>query len=86
MRVADAHLAAFFGVAEPPPQVAPASLSGGEDNIVRTALEAFFGGRSRGGGSRVGERRGGGAAVAQAEYELAPVGPAAAGSGNGDVV
>lgn len=87
VRVADAQLAAFLGVAGPTPHAfAPpgsSGLSSSGDNIVRTALGAFFGG---GGGRGEGERRGGGAAVAQAEYELAPVGPAGAGSRNADVV
>ena len=85
--VFDAYQAAVFGGAEPSPHLSSASLSGGGgggggddggDSIVEAALQTFFGGRVGGGGLREGARRGLRGGAAQAEYELAPVGPAVA--------
>ncbi|CAB1120024.1 unnamed protein product [Ectocarpus sp. CCAP 1310/34] len=95
MRVLNANIAAFFGGAEPSPHVSPESLGssspggsissstgssdGGGNAAVggrSSALRGVFGGnRFAGDGGR---RRGGGGA--SAEYELAPIGPAAAGA------
>ncbi|CAN0235783.1 unnamed protein product [Scytosiphon promiscuus] len=99
-RVVDANVAAFFGEDEPSPRAAPPSPAGddrgdrgGGYTIVRAALEAFFRGRGGGDAPRGGGRRGGAVrrAAAPAEYELAPVEPAAevasvGGIRNADVV
>lgn len=91
MSVVDAELVTFFGAAEPSPH-SPMTVMGGSgggggssgsgEAVVRSALEACFGGRRDGGRSREGRRRGsgsgGGDGIVAVEYELAPMAAAAA--------